>query len=164
MSFPMHISVPLQFRTCKDNVQRRAFSDAAFCRESFRMDFNKLADDSFFYICLHLRGVALRNDVERKRSISVFHCGSVRSSFENRKDDSFSKRGFTLAGNSLVNNSRRDIVIHGHWGDGKERILTNVPQDRRPLVCSAELEQKSHLIASRLRKHGLLILLIKHPE
>lgn len=93
--------------------------------------------------------VSLRNDMKRQRTVSVLDRRGQRRNVQNLLDDSSSLFDIAFAGNSLVNDCRRNVVAHCHFRGGNQAVASDAIEDRIPLVSSAHEKDGSHLVVGR---------------
>jgi hypothetical protein len=147
-------------RTCEDDVEWSTFSYTSLLHQRGRIARNHLKNKPLFRLGIHFC-IALADDVQRQRPISIFNGGGLWCGIENSGDHFGSNCRVALARNRLMDYCGVDVVVHCHLSGSNPRLLLHLLQDSMPLIRSTQLEQNVDFLASwriQLRSMGSLAL------
>jgi hypothetical protein len=130
-------------RTCKDDVERRSLSNPTCFRQGFGKSINNFVDETFLGRRIDLR-IALGNHMERHGPVAVFGLRGLRRVLENRRNDPSTNGRVAFAGDCLVDDRRRNVIVHGHAVIANEWMLIDILEDFIPFVIAAESEELLH--------------------
>ena len=123
----------------EDNVERIARPDAAGNGDGGRVGVDEGQKELFFHLGLHL-AVALRQNMDRQRPISILDGCSRGSNREYKLDQTRPSADVALGRDGLVQDGRRDVVGHRHWCNGEGWVGRDESRNIGPLLFLAENE------------------------
>ena len=87
--------------------------------------------------------------MKRQRAISILDGSRFRRNVENLPNDASASLGVSFAGNCLVEDRCRYVIVHDHGGDGNQVIAPNAIQHRIPTVLATQGEDGVHFGLTR---------------
>lgn len=105
---------------------------------------------------MYLLCVSLRNDMERQRAIAIFDCCGFWRDVQNFFHHLCTELRIALRRNSLVQDSRCNVVFHRHASDRNLRARMDRVKNRSPLIFATHYEHSSHFVASGRSKRRVV--------
>lgn len=126
-------------RTRKENMERSTFALPALGDDRRRKSLDHLCNELFLGHGRHL-GVALSNNVQRVRAKAVLDAGRLRCRLENALHDLDTRSFATATSDRLMEDRRRDAVLHGELVKRNLWLGTDHAVDRLPTILLAQFQ------------------------
>lgn len=139
--------------TCEYNVQGSSLAHSSLNKQRCLVRMNKLVDQIFLCSSTELR-IALRNDMERKRPISILDRCRLGGNIQDLFNDTISNLCVTLTCDSLMQNRGGDMVIHDHTRHRNQMVASNTIENRIPSILAAHGEDSVHFCSAWFADDG----------
>jgi hypothetical protein len=98
--------------------------------------------------------------MEWQGSIAILNRGGLRGKVQNFANDTAAQYGVSLAGNGLMQNGSRNVIVHNHTCDWYHGIVLDTPQHGIPLILPAHGKNGPHFFPARHMQAGVLIVVL----
>ena len=132
----------------KGDMKRSALADAAFLDKGIGVDLDQFMNQVFLRLRVHL-GVALRNDMKWKRAVAILDGRCLGGPLQNGRNDLGTIACIRLAGNGLMEDGRRNVIVHNHGRRRDDWVLVDLQQEGVPIILAAKGKDGHHVVVGR---------------